>query len=75
MINHMNFSFVNFSQQLTFVIFHWNLSDSKSPQLSRTLQSILADLNNAEFWMVSSRLLISKSSSPLQKLSFYHFIH
>ena len=31
---------------------------------SRTLLSIQADLNNAIVWMVSSHLLISKSSSP-----------
>ena len=44
--------------------FHWSLSDSKSPQVSRTLFSILADLNNAVVWIVSTHLLISKSSSP-----------
>ena len=31
---------------------------------SRTLLSILADLNNAVVWMVSTHLLISKSSCP-----------
>ena len=36
----------------------------KSPLVSRTLLSILADLNNAAVWLVSTRLLISKSSSP-----------
>ena len=45
------------------VVSHWNLSDSKSSQVSRTLLSILADLNYAVVWMVSSGLLISKSSS------------
>ena len=40
--------------------FHWSLSDSKSPQISKTLLSILADLNIAE---VSSCPVISKSSS------------
>ena len=49
-----------FSHQL--MVFHWNLSD-KSPQVSRTLLSIMADLNNAVIWMVSTRLLISKFSS------------
>ena len=44
--------------------FHWTLSDNKYPQISRTLLSILADLNNAVVWMVSTRPLISKSSSP-----------
>ena len=46
------------------MIFHWSLSDSKSPQVSRTLLSILAVLNNAVVWMVSSRPPTSKSSSP-----------
>ena len=46
------------------MVFHWSLSDRKSPQVSRTLFSILADLNNAAVWMVSTRPLISKSSSP-----------
>ena len=46
------------------MIFHWSLSDSKSNQVSRTLLGILADLNNAVIWMVSTRPLISKSSSP-----------
>ena len=43
---------------------HWNLRDSKSLQINWTLLSILADLNNAEFWMVSTRPLIFKFSSP-----------
>ena len=46
------------------MVFHWSLSDSKSPQVSRTLLSILAVLNNAVIWMVSTRPPISKSSSP-----------
>ena len=29
------------------MVFHWSLSDSKSPQISKTLLSILADVNNA----------------------------
>ena len=47
------------------MVFHWSLSDCKSPQVSRTLLSILADLNNAVVCIVSTRPLISKSSSPL----------
>ena len=43
---------------------HWNLSDSKSPQVSRTLFSILAVLNNVVVWMVSTRPPTSNSSSP-----------
>ena len=46
------------------MFFHWSLSDSKSPQVSRTLLSILAVLNNAVIWMVSTPPPTSKSSSP-----------
>ena len=37
----------SFSYQPFSMIFHWSLSDSKSPQVSRTFLGILADLNNA----------------------------
>ena len=46
------------------MVFHWSLSDSKFPQVSRTILSILAVLNNVVFWMVSTRLPTPKSSSP-----------
>ena len=46
------------------MIFHLSLSDSKFPQVSGTLLSILAILNNGVVWMVSTRLPTSKSSSP-----------
>ena len=46
------------------MVFHWGLSDSKSPQVSRTLLSILAVFNNAVVWMVSTRPPTSKSSRP-----------
>ena len=36
----------------------------KSPQVSRTLPTILAVLNNVVVWMVSTRPLTSKSSRP-----------
>ena len=58
------YSFESFSYQRYLMVFHWGLSDSKSPQVSSTLLSLLAVLNNAADWMVSSRLVISKSSSP-----------
>ena len=45
------------------MVSHWSLSDSKCPQVSRTLLSILADLNKAVVWIVSTRPLIFKSSS------------
>ena len=53
-----------FSHTLTLMVFHWNLSDSKSPQVFWTLPSILSVLNNAVVWMVSTRPPTSKSSSP-----------
>ena len=46
------------------MVFHRRLSDSKSPQVSRTFLSILAVLNNVVVWMVATRSLISKSSCP-----------
>ena len=46
------------------MVFHRSLKDSKSPQISRTLLSILAVLNNVVVWMVSTRLPTSTSSSP-----------
>ena len=45
------------------MVFLWSLSDTKSPQVSMTFLSILADLNNAEVWMASPHPLISMSSS------------
>ena len=46
------------------MVFYWSLSDSKSPQVTRTLFSILAVLDNIVVWMVSTRPPTSKSSSP-----------
>ena len=46
------------------MVSNWSLSGSKSLQVSRTLLRILADLNKAVVWMVSTRPVISKSSSP-----------
>ena len=54
--------FKTFSQQCQPMVLHRSLSDSKSPQVSRTLLSIPDDLKYAAFWMVSSRPLTSKSS-------------
>ena len=54
----------SFSHQLTLMVFHWRLSDSKSPKVSRTLLSILAVFNKAVVWMVSTRPPTSKSSWP-----------
>ena len=41
-----------------------SLSHIKSPQVSRTFLSILAVLNDVILWIVTTRYLISKSSSP-----------
>ena len=46
------------------MVFHWSLCDSKSPQVSRTLLSILAVLNNAVVWMVSTLPPTFQSFSP-----------
>ena len=43
---------------------HRSLCESKSPQVSRFLLNILAVLNNAVVWMVSTHPPTSKSSSP-----------
>ena len=51
-----------FSHQRWLMVFHRRLSDSKSPQVSRTLLNIRADLN-ADVRMISTRPFISKSSS------------
>ena len=46
------------------MVFHWSLSDRKSPQVYRTRLRILAVLSNAVVWIVSTRPPISKSSRP-----------
>ena len=46
------------------MVLHWGLSNSKSPQISRTRLRILAVLSNAVVWIVSTRPPISKSSRP-----------
>ena len=48
------------------MVFHWSLSDSKSPQVSRTFSSILADLNNAVVWIFSG----SSSDFQLYQTSY-----
>ena len=72
-INFLNQSYVlfllilfthqSFSHQFKLMVFYWSLSDSKSPQVSWTLLSILAVLNNDSIWMVSTRP--PNSSCPL----------
>ena len=61
---YYNLLIESFSHQFKLMVFHWNMSDSKSPQVSRTLPSILAVLNNVVVWMVFTRPPTSKYSSP-----------
>ena len=58
------FSHYSFSHQRKLRVFHWILSNRKSPQVSRTLLGILAVFINAVVWMVSTRPPTSKSSKP-----------
>ena len=46
------------------MVFQWSLSDSKFHQVSRTLLSILDDLNKAVVWIFFTRSLISRFSRP-----------
>ena len=67
---------------------HWSLNDSKCPQVSMTLPSILADLDTAIVWIISicphifkySRervilVLSCRQPEPAGSLSFYLFIY
>ena len=46
---------------------HWSSSDNKSPQVSRTLLSILADLSHAVVRMVLAHPPIPNTFSPFTK--------
>ena len=59
---------VYFSHELMQVAFHLGLRDRKSPQITRTLLSILADLNQAVVWIVSILLRFSILLVPFQSL-------
>ena len=56
----------SFYHQCWLILFHLSLTYSKSPQVSRTLLSILAVLNNVVVLMISTCPLISKSSNPFK---------
>ena len=47
--------------------FHGSQIDNKSPQVSRTLLSILNDISYTVVWIVCTRPLIFKPSSPFTK--------
>ena len=57
------YNYFTFSDHLLLLDIHRSLSNSKSPLVSRTLLSIVADFNYTLVWMVSILLLISSSSS------------
>ena len=57
LINIYIYIYEHFSQECSVMVFHWLLNDEFF-QVSRTLLSIFADLNN---WMVSTGPLISKT--------------
>ena len=64
------FSFVisllaSFSLVRLLIVFPESQYDSEISQISRTLVSILTDLNNVVVWMDSAHPLISKSCNPL----------
>ena len=59
---------IEFSHQRQLMVFRWSMSDNTSPQISRTLLSILVDCSSAVFWMVSMLPLISRFSSLFSKL-------
>ena len=50
------------------MVFNKSLSDNKSSHISRTLLSILVNLDNAVVWMISAPPLISKSSRSCTNL-------
>ena len=51
------------------MVFHKSLSDSKSPQVSRTRLRILAVLSNGVVWIASTRPPTYKSSRPFNNPS------
>ena len=57
------------------IVFHWSLSDSKSPQVSRTLLSILVNHNNAVVWMVWTFFLFSSLLVPSPILWWLYRAH
>ena len=67
MVSYYNYFFLLICEFIAQALpdgFHRSLSNSKFPQVSRTLLSILADLNTAVIWMIPTCAHISKFSSP-----------
>ena len=67
----------SFSHQSYLMIFHWCLRMSLSPQVFKTLLSILDDLNNAVVWMASSysRIAILLYRIILINLYLFHYVN
>ena len=65
---YYNFTPGKFSHICLLMAYQWSLSNNKSPRVSRTLLSILADLNKAVVWMILISPPISNSSSLFLKL-------
>ena len=61
----------SFLHQHQLMIFQRSLSHSKCPQVSKTLVSVLANLNNAVGRMVITRPLISKSFKSLVSILWW----
>ena len=61
--DYYHFTPCEFFPPVLIVSFQWIWSDSKSPQISRTLLNILVDFSNAIVWMSSILLLIFNSLS------------
>ena len=70
-LRFVSFNFVHLS--LSFLLILLLSTPLESPQVSRTLLSILAIINNAVVWMVSTRPPTSKSSTPFSNplLTYY----
>ena len=75
------YSFESFSRESELMVFHWSLSDSKFPQVSRTLLSILSVFNNTVVWMVFAHSLIPSPTVPVPifgdctERTSYHWYH
>ena len=67
MWKQINILLASFSHQFKLILFFTSLSDTKSPQESRTLLNILAHLNNAAIYMTSTCPPISNSTCPRSK--------
>ena len=74
-LHYYHFTFLRiFHTSVSWCFFYRSLSDGKFPQVSRTLLTILAYLNNDVVWMLSTCPPISKSFSPFTKSGQFLFV-